>query len=78
MISSDSLEQSQDVSAYSVPLNMEAHIRITHNYFEYSNERKEERGEDANVPSAPLSTDADSMINHDDKRKEERSEDTSA
>ena len=78
MINSDSLEQSQDVSAFSAPLNVEACSLIIPNSFAYSNEIRKERSEDENSSSAPLSAEIDIIINSDDERKEESSEDANA
>ena len=49
MINYDSLEQSQGASAHSVPLSAETRCLIIPDHFEYSNERREERSEDASV-----------------------------
>ena len=65
IINYDSLDQSQDVSEYSAPSNTVACSLITPNYFDDSDERKEERSEDTNTASEKLIEETYIIINSD-------------
>ena len=64
IVNYNSLEQSQDASKYITPSNAEVRILIAPDYFQYSNERKEERSGDTRVASEQLSVEICSMINY--------------